>query len=74
MNKATIVYLNTTRDGYAPEQVLNQTITVRQLIQYLEGCDPEAAVMYRNDNGYTYGGIGGCLIAQRGYAGDDDEE
>ena len=42
--------------GYTPEQV-ERTMTVRELIEYLEQFEDNAKVFLKNDNGYTYGGI-----------------
>ena len=44
------------REGYAPNQI-RRTMTVRELIDYLEGYDDDTLVMINNDNGYTYGSI-----------------
>ena len=50
------VYLDTTRTGYGPDQC-PPTLTVRDLIELLEGFDEDAPVYLRNDGGYTYGHI-----------------
>lgn len=44
------------REGYAPDQIRN-TMTVGELIAYLDQYDEETPVMINNDNGYTYGSI-----------------
>lgn len=51
------VYINANRTGYAPDQV-NRTMTVGEMIAYLEQFDEDAPVYLKHDNGYTYGGIG----------------
>jgi len=53
---ANVLYLNTKRTGYSPDQCKN-TMTVRELINYLEDCDEDAPVYFKNDDGYTYGSI-----------------
>ena len=55
MEKA-IVYLEGRNNGYAPEQC-GPTMTVREMIEFLEQFDEDARVFLRNDGGYTYGSI-----------------
>lgn len=50
------VYINAQRTGYAPDQI-NRTMTVGELIAYLEQFDEDTPVYLKHDNGYTYGGI-----------------
>lgn len=52
----TKVYLEGRHNGYAPEQC-GETMTVRELIDFLEQFDEDAQVFLRNDGGYTYGSI-----------------
>lgn len=54
---ATIVTLDTQRTGYSIEEVAQRTMTVGELISYLEQYDEDTPVVYCNDNGYTYGEI-----------------
>ena len=49
-----IVFLNTNRTGYTPEQC-GRTLTVRELIDELEQYNDDTKVYFKNDNGYTYG-------------------
>lgn len=44
------------REGYGPDQ-LRPTMTVGDLINYLDQFDEETPVILNNDNGYTYGSI-----------------
>jgi hypothetical protein len=44
------------RDGYSIEQCGN-TMTVGELIEYLESFDSDMPVYLNNDNGYTFGSI-----------------
>lgn len=50
------VYIEGRRNGYDPEQC-GRTLTVGELIAYLEQFDEAAEVFLRNDNGYTFGNI-----------------
>lgn len=50
------VLINADREGYTPEQV-RKTMTVGELIAYLEQFEEDAPVYLSHDNGYTYGGI-----------------
>lgn len=51
-----VLYLNTKRSGYAPDQC-GHTMTVAELIDFLGEFDEETPIYFRNDNGYTYGSI-----------------
>lgn len=44
------------RSGYTPTQC-EKTLTVRELIEILEGYEDDTPVYLSNDNGYTYGHI-----------------
>lgn len=48
--------LEANRAGYGIDQIRN-TMTVRDLISFLEGFDGDTKIYISNDNGYTYGGI-----------------
>ena len=50
------LYFDTRRDGYGPDQC-GKTLTVGELISILEEFDESTPIYFRNDNGYTYGGI-----------------
>lgn len=50
------VYIEGRRDGYNPDQC-GKTMTVGELIAYLEQFEEDAEVYLSNDNGYTYGSI-----------------
>lgn len=50
------VFIEGRRNGYGPEQC-GRTMTVGELIAYLEDFDEDAEVFLKNDNGYTYGSI-----------------
>lgn len=66
-----VVYIDGRRDGYTPEQIMNRTYTVRELIDALNCYPDDALVMLKNDNGYTYGGINSYSFERDDF---DDEE
>ena len=47
---------STFREGYSIDQI-RKTMTVGELITFLENYDVETPVYLSFDNGYTYGGI-----------------
>lgn len=51
-----VIYLNTERTGYGPEQC-GRTLTVGELIALLEEYDEDTPVFLKNDEGYTYGRV-----------------
>lgn len=53
----TIVTLDTTRTNYSAMEAAKDTLTVGELIEYLEQYDESTPVVFSNDNGYTYGSI-----------------
>lgn len=50
------VFIETTREGYAPEQC-GSTLTVGELIEILSNYEEELEVYFSNDKGYTFGAI-----------------
>lgn len=50
------LYIEGRRNGYAPEQC-GRTMTVGELIAFLENFDEDTELYLNNDNGYTYGSI-----------------
>ena len=50
------VIIKTTREGYTPAQV-RKTMTVEEVIGYLEQYDYNSPVYLSFDDGYTFGGI-----------------
>ena len=51
-----VVYIEGRRNGYGTDQC-GKTMTVGELIAFLEMFDEEAKVYLKNDNGYTYGSV-----------------
>ena len=64
------VYIEGRRNGYSPEQC-GRTMTVGDLIAYLEQFEEDAEVYLNNDNGYTFGSITESSFEEN-Y--DDEEE
>lgn len=48
--------LEARRTGYGPDQI-GHTMTVGDLMEYLEGFDKDMPVITSHDNGYTFGPI-----------------
>ena len=63
------IFLNTKKSGYSTDQC-GKTLTVGELIEFLEGFDPESKIFFKNDNGYTFGSIRDSDIEEE----EDDEE
>lgn len=51
-----VLYIDAQREGYGIDQIRN-TMTVGELIAYLEQFDADTPIYLRHDRGYTYGGI-----------------
>lgn len=64
------VFIEGRRNGYSPEQC-GRTMTVGELIGFLEQFDEDAEVFINNDNGYTYGSITESSFEERE---EEDEE
>lgn len=68
------VFIDGRRDGYSPDQC-GKTMTVGELIAYLEDFDEDAKVYLKNDNGYTYGRITkNSFEADESYDDEDEED
>jgi hypothetical protein len=52
----SMLIINAKRNGYAPDQC-GKTMTVGELMDYLEGLDPDGKIYLSHDKGYTYGSI-----------------
>ena len=61
------LFIEGRREGYSPDQC-RETMTVGELIAYLEQFDEDTEVYLDNDNGYTYGSITDTSFS------DDEEE
>lgn len=63
------LFLEGRRNGYSTEQC-GRTMTVGELIAFLEDFDEDTLVYLKNDRGYTYGSITESSFEE----GDDEEE
>ena len=54
--KKDILMINAERQSYGIEHI-RETMTVGELIAYLEDFDEDTEVYLKHDKGYTYGGI-----------------
>ena len=68
-----VLFINGKRNGYSPEQC-GRTLTVGELIEILQGCDPDMEVYLKNDNGYTYGSITDYDIYEDEVDEEEEEE
>ena len=50
------LFIEGRREGYATDQI-GRTMTVGELIEFLEQFDEDAEIFLNNDNGYTFGSI-----------------
>lgn len=50
------LYIEGRRNGYEPGQC-GRTMTVGELIEFLQDFDEDIPIYLKNDNGYTYGNI-----------------
>ena len=57
------IIIDTIREGYAPDQV-HRTMTVRELIDFLEDFNDDTPIFLGFDKRYTYGGIREGLIEE----------
>lgn len=70
MEQHAKVFIKGKRNGYDTEQC-GKTLTVGELIEFLQEFDEESPVYLNNDNGYTYGSITYEDITEEN---DEDEE
>ena len=68
-----VLFINGKRNGYSPEQC-GRTLTVGELIEILQGYDPDMEVYLKNDNGYTYGSITDYDIYEDEVDEEEEEE
>lgn len=66
-----VLVMNTHREGYGVDQI-DETMTVGDLVAYLQELDEDMPVYTGHDNRYTYGGISIRDFAE--YDVDDDGE
>ncbi len=66
----SVLYITGNRNGYSPDQC-GRTLTVAELIEYLEQFDGDLPVYLNNDNGYTFGSIQEEDILEDEYCEED---
>lgn len=64
-----VIFIEGRRNGYTPSQC-GETMTVGEMISWLEQFDEDAPVYLKNDNGYTFGSITSDSIEE----GSEDED
>lgn len=70
-----IAILKTNRSEYSIKEAANQSITVRELIDYLENnLDSDSRIVFSNDNGYTYGYITESVVDEEFLEEEPEEE
>ena len=69
-----IITLNTNRSEYDIREAAKNSITVAEFIRELEQYDEDAKIVFSNDNGYTYGYVGGGYIDEHYVKSEEDEE
>ena len=77
MRHETVVFIEGRRDGYGADQIINNSMTVKELIDYLTlNFDEDSVIMLCNDNGYTYGTITEDSVYEANIkiAEDEDED
>ena len=62
------LFIQNIRNGYGPDQC-GSTMTVAELIEFLEQFEEDTKVYISNDNGYTY-----SPIRESNFFENDDEE
>lgn len=73
MEKITI--LKTNRYEYSIKEAANNSITVRELIEYLQyNTDLDSRIVFSNDNGYTYGYITEDVVDEEFWEEEPEEE
>ena len=73
MEKITI--LKTNRYEYSIKEAADNSITVRELIEYLQyNTDLDSRIVFSNDNGYTYGYITEDVVDEEFWEEEPEEE
>ena len=70
----TVLSIEGRRDVYDASEIIDKTMTVGELISYLEDYPSDMPVILNNDNGYTYGSIRGYSIEEEDIEVDEEEE
>lgn len=71
----TITILRTNRSDYDIKAAADDSITVGELIEYLENnCDRDSRIVFSNDGGYTYGYLTERAVDTVCYEEEPEEE
>ena len=69
-----IVILKTSREEYDVRESAKVSYSVEKLIERLENFPKDAKIVFCNDNGYTFGSIGGTSISAISVETKEEEE
>jgi hypothetical protein len=73
--KETFTILKTNRSEYNIKEAAVQSITVRELIDYLrDNADLDSRIVFSNDGGYTYGYITESVVGEHFYEEEVEED
>lgn len=74
MEKERIIVLDTNRSYYDVKEAADDSMTVEELIEELRYLPGDSKVVFRNDNGYTYGYIRDRYIDSEYWEPEEEEE
>lgn len=75
MERENITILRTNRSEYFIKEAADNSLTVRELIEYLQyNTDLDSRIVFSNDNGYTYGYITEDVVGEEYYEEETEEE
>ena len=69
-----IITIDTRRSDYSIKEAADESITVEELIEELRNFPGDCKVVFKNDNGYTYGYIQGADIDSEYLEPEEEEE
>jgi hypothetical protein len=70
-----IAILKTNRSEYSIKEAADNSITVRELIEYLQdNLDLDSRIVFSNDNGYTYGYITETVVGEETWEEEPEED
>lgn len=69
-----VITLNTNRSYYGINEAIENSITVEELISELQNYPSDMKIVFRNDNGYTYGHITERSLDEETVVNETEEE
>lgn len=70
-----IAILKTNRSEYSIKEAANDSLTVRELIEYLQdNLDMDSRIVFSNDGGYTYGYITERAVGEEEWEEEPEED